>query len=315
MICNKYELLEKIGQGTFSQIYKGRNIRTGELIAIKIEPKTVTIKLLQNETRIYKYLNAFLHSSKFIHEPPSVVLNETSFNHDRTKFSLNEKSFHHDRTNFGLNEARYQATHIPTMKWFGVDSTNYYMVISLLGKSLESFKREQPTGHISLSTTLYIGIQMVRLLKIIHTSQLIHRDVKPDNFLFGVGAADQQLHMIDFGFCKKYNSNLFPSKTSNIIGTPKFASIAAHELNELSRKDDLESVGYILIYLFMGELAWDNILDNNIIKIMKLHMIEFENTEIPPVFINYLINVRKIAFHETPNYEKLLSILTHDTNN
>ena len=290
MICNKYELLEKIGQGTFSQIYKGRNIRTGELIAIKIEPKTVTIKLLQNETRIYKYLNAFLHSSKFI----------------------NEKSFHHDRTNFGLNEARYQATHIPTMKWFGVDSTNYYMVISLLGKSLESFKREQPTGHISLSTTLYIGIQMVRLLKFIHTSQLIHRDVKPDNFLFGVGAADQQLHMIDFGFCKKYNSNLFPSKTSNIIGTPKFASIAAHELNELSRKDDLESVGYILIYLFMGELAWDNILDNNIIKIMKLHMIEFENTEIPPVFINYLINVRKIAFHETPNYDKLLFNLTHE---
>ena len=57
MICNKYELLEKIGQGAFSQIFKGRNIRTNELIAIKIEPKTATIKLLQNETRIYKYLN------------------------------------------------------------------------------------------------------------------------------------------------------------------------------------------------------------------------------------------------------------------
>ena len=286
MICNKYELLEQIGQGAFSQIFKGRNIRTNELIAIKIEPKTATIKLLQNETRIYKYLN-----------------------------ELNETSFHHDRTKNGLNETRYQATHVPTMKWFGVDSTNYYMVISLLGKSLESLKREQPTGRISLSTTLHIGIQMVRLLKFIHASQLIHRDVKPDNFLFGIGAAEQQLHIIDFGFCKKYNSNMFPSKTSNIIGTPKFASISAHELNELSRQDDLESVGYILIYLFMGELAWDNIVDNNTIKIMKLHMIEFEHTEIPPLFINYLINVRKIAFHETPNYEKLLSNLIHDANN
>jgi serine/threonine protein kinase len=267
MICNKYELLEQIGKGAFSQIYRGRNIRTNELIAIKIEPKTATIKLLQNETRIYKYLNSS------------------------------------------------DATHIPTMKWFGVDSANYYMVISLLGKSLESLKREQPTGRISLSTTLHIGIQMVRLLKFIHASQLIHRDVKPDNFLFGIGAAEQQLHIIDFGFCKKYNSNMFPSKTSNIIGTPKFASISAHELNELSRQDDLESVGYILIYLFMGELAWDNIVENNTIKIMKLHMIEFEHTEIPPVFINYLINVRKIAFHETPNYEKLLSNLIHDANN
>jgi serine/threonine protein kinase len=267
MICNKYELLEKIGQGAFSQIYRGRNIRTGELIAIKIEPKTAIIKLLQNETRIYKYLNSS------------------------------------------------EATHIPTMKWFGVDSTNYYMVISLLGKSLESFKREQPTGRISLSTTLHIGIQMVRLLKFIHTSQLIHRDVKPDNFLFGLGAAEEHLHIIDFGFCKKYNSNSFPSKTSNVIGTPKFASIAAHELNELSRHDDLESVGYILIYLFMGELAWDNIVNNNEIKIMKLHMIEFDNTKIPSIFINYLITVRKMAFYETPNYEKLLSNLIHDTNN
>jgi serine/threonine protein kinase len=267
MICNKYELLEKIGHGAFSQIYRGRNIRTNELIAIKIEPKTATIKLLQNETRIYKYLNSS------------------------------------------------DATHIPTMKWFGVDSTNFYMVISLLGKSLETFKREQPTGRISLSTTLQIGIQMVRLLKFIHTSQLIHRDIKPDNFLFGNGEQQEQLYIIDFGFCKKYKSNSFPSKTSNIIGTPKFASISAHELNELSRHDDLESVGYILIYLFMGELAWDNIVDNNIIKMMKLHMIEVTNTEIPPVFINYLINVRKSAFHETPNYEKLLSNLIHDTNN
>ena len=267
MICNKYELLEKIGQGAFSQIYRGRNIRTNELIAIKIEPKTATIKLLQNETRIYKYLNSS------------------------------------------------DATHIPIMKWFGVDSTNYYMVISLLGKSLETFKREQPTGRISLSTTLDIGIQMVRLLKFIHTSQLIHRDIKPDNFLFGNGEQQEQLYIIDFGFCKKYKSNSVPSKTSNIIGTPKFASISAHELNELSRHDDLESVGYILIYLFMGELAWDNTVDNNIIKMMKLHMIEVANTEIPSVFINYLINVRKTEFHETPNYEKLLSNLMHDTNN
>jgi len=269
MICNKYELLEKIGQGAFSKIYRGRNIRTNELIAIKIEPKTATIKLLQNETRIYKY----------------------------------------------LNETRHQTTHVPIMKWFGVDPTNYYMVISLLGKSLETFKREEPTGRISLLTTLHIGIQMIRLLKFIHASQLIHRDVKPDNFLFGNGEQQDQLYIIDFGFCKKYKSNSVPSKTSNIIGTPKFASISAHELNELSRQDDLESVGYILIYLFMGELAWDNIVDNNIIKMMKLHMIETENAEIPQVFINYLINVRKIAFHETPNYEKILSNLMHDTNN
>jgi hypothetical protein len=65
----------------------------------------------------------------------------------------------------------------------------------------------------------------------------------------------------------------------------------------------------------MGELAWDKIVDNKVIKIMKLHMIQFDNTEIPPAFINYLITVRNMAFYETPNYEKLISNLMHDTNN
>lgn len=254
MICNKYELLEKIGQGAFSQIFKGRNVRTGELIAIKIEPKTATIKLLQNETRIYKYLNE-------------------------------------------IDNIRLR---IPTMKWFGVDHANYYMVISLLGKSLESFKREQPTGRVSLSTVLHIGIQMIRLLESIHKAHLIHRDVKPDNFLFGIGDHKEQLHIIDFGFCTKYKTNVAVSKSSNLIGTPKFASIAAHEFTELSRCDDLESVGYILIYLFMGELEWAQIVDNDTIKIMKLRV--KSNTEIPRVFIDYLENVKNM------DYTNLMSI-------
>ena len=253
MICNKYELLEKIGQGAFSQIFKGRNIRTGELIAIKIEPKTATIKLLQNETRIYKYLNEI------------------------------------------------EGIRIPTMKWFGVDTANYYMVISLLGKSVESFKREQPGGQVSLSTVLNIGIQMIRLLESIHKAQLIHRDVKPDNFLFG----KEQLYMIDFGFCTKYKTNVTACKSSNLIGTPKFASIAGHEFVELSRCDDLESVGYILIYLFMGELEWDQISDNDTIKMMKMRI--SENTEIPRVFIDYL---KKVKNMKTLNYDRLISGFT-----
>jgi serine/threonine protein kinase len=257
MFANKYLTIEQIGQGTFSQIYKGRNIRTNELVAIKVESKSATIKLLQNETRIYQYLNG--HKG------------------------------------------------IPTIKWFGVDDTNYYMVISLLGKSLETFKREQPNERISLSIVLNIGIQIIRLLETIHETQLIHRDVKPDNFLFG---KDDNINIIDFGFCKNYikNGKHIPLvKIANIIGTPNFISISTHELNELSRRDDLESLGYMLIYLFMGKLEWEHITDNNIIKNMKYNI--FENTQIPLVLLEYITYIKNMKFNENPDYNRIISLL------
>lgn len=90
MIANKYNIIEKIGSGTFGSIYKGQNIRTGEDVAIKVEPLQNGTNLLKNEARIYQYLKG------------------------------------------GIG--------IPQVKWFGVDNTNNYMVINLLGESLQAYK-------------------------------------------------------------------------------------------------------------------------------------------------------------------------------
>jgi len=257
LIGNKYKLLEKIGEGAFGSIYKGENIRTQELVAIKVEPIENNTKLLKNESIIYQFL----------------INNE------------------------GL----------PNVKWFGKDKNNYYMVLNLLGESLQSLKDRKNT--FSLKLVLQIGIQIITLLKMIHNKGLIHRDIKPENFLLGLNNKNRQIYIIDFGFCKTFlngNKHIDMKKTNNIIGTNNFASVNAHEFKELSRRDDLESLGYMLVYFYIGDLMWKDYSNNEMIKIMKNNIINDEN--IPKIILKYFEIIRCLEFKETPKYEFLINI-------
>lgn len=253
-INNKYIILEKLGSGSFGIIYKGQNTRTGENVAIKVEPLKNNTKLLKNESIIYHYL-------------------------------------------LGLKG-------IPNVKWFGKDEYNYYMVIDLLGNSLEDIKITR--GTFSLKLVLQVGIQCIDLLERLHEKKLIHRDIKPDNFLLGIKNNIKQIYLIDFGFCKTFDIKNATKYSNNLIGTPIFASINAHEFRELSFADDMESLGYMLIYLFLDTLPWqkENMTKDEFIR-MKKNI--YNDTRIPIVLLKYIKIVSLLTFDERPNYNKLKS--------
>jgi casein kinase 1 len=213
-----------------------------------------------------------------------------------------------------LNESRkYQyLSHlpgIPNIKWFGKDLSNYYMVINLLGDSLESFIQKTKT-RFSLKMTLYIGIQIIKLLKTIHERTLVHRDIKPDNFLFGPDNDKRQLHLIDFGFCKSYlttnDKHIEMKNTSGLIGSPTYASINAHDFKELSRRDDLESLGYTLVYLYLGKLKWQQ-ETYTIGEIKQLKIELFDDTRLPHILLDYIKYTRSLEFKENPDYDKIIN--------
>jgi casein kinase I family protein HRR25 len=202
---------------------------------------------------------------------------------------------------------------IPQVKWYGKDSRNYYMVLNLLGDSLETIKEQK--GKFSLKTILQIGINVLDLLLTIHEAGLIHRDIKPDNFLLSLSDANKKINIIDFGLCKSYLNNekhIEMKQTSSLIGTPTYASINAHNFMELSRRDDLESLGYMLIYFYLGELEWQKTdsINHDLIKEMKTNIIY--NTKIPPILIEYIKFVRTIEFEETPFYHILFEMLKRE---
>ena len=161
-----------------------------------------------------------------------------------------------------------------------------------------------------------MGCQILSLLKSIHEKGLIHRDIKPDNFLFGI-SDKEQVYLIDFGFCKSYlhhNEHIPCKKTKKIIGSANFASIHSHEHMELSRRDDLESLGYVLYYLYNDKLPWShcNLWEdyenhNEKIKGDKKNLIYLK--EIPLFLKEYMKTVHSLSFEETPPYDFLTEIM------
>lgn len=146
---------------------------------------------------------------------------------------------------------------IPTVKWFGKDENNYYMVFQLLGESLET--RMQRLYKFSLEQTMEIGKNILAILKKVHHYGYIHQDIKPDNFLFDMDG--KQIFIIDFGLCKVFKRENMNKKSKSIIGTPCFASIRAHECCNQSKRDDLESLAYMLFYFVLGHLPWKHQTD------------------------------------------------------
>jgi serine/threonine protein kinase len=203
---------------------------------------------------------------------------------------------------------------IPKVLWFGMYNNNYYMAMNILGQSLRDII--ESNSLLSLDNVLLLGIQMVRRLESIHSLGLIHRDVKPDNFLFGCNDKTDILYLIDFGLCKKYvdgENHIIERKGRKLIGTPNYVSINVHNGVEASRRDDLESVVYIMSYLLYGKLVWfeyfnkdDNLMNETICKMKAQFM---ENTNIPIQLRMFFGYCREIPFSSTPNYEYICRIL------
>lgn len=194
---------------------------------------------------------------------------------------------------------------IPQVKWYGSTEEYNYMVLPLFGDSLSS-------KTFSLVESLSIGQKIVRILSFIHEKGLIHRDIKPENIVFNKKGTD--IYIIDFGLCRKYidnnNEHIEMNKRNTIIGTPNFVSVNVHNGIEPSRRDDLISVAYIILYLINGGLPWLGLErggEMKEIKLQKQFILEWSKT--PLQLVAYIKYCENLKFDETPDYEYLIKSL------
>ncbi|KAK2961147.1 putative Casein kinase I [Blattamonas nauphoetae] len=144
--------------------------------------------------------------------------------------------------------------------FFGEQDGFYILVIDLLSKNLDDVNRKDKR-KLSLEGLAAIAVQAVTRLEELHSKGFLHRDMKPENLIFGTGKHKDMVYLIDFGLSKRYIDSRtgvhIPFRTGkSLTGTPRYTSIGAHIGMELDRRDDLESLCYVLLYLLEGTLPW-----------------------------------------------------------
>ena len=209
---------------------------------------------------------------------------------------------------------------IPFIKSFGISTEYNVLVMELLGKSLE-YLFEKKNNKFSLKTVCMLGIQMITRLQYIHNKHILHRDIKPDNFIMGLDNNSWKVYLIDFGLSKKYRSSktlkhINFAEHKKLIGTARYASINALAECEQGRRDDMEALGYVLMYFLKGNLPWQGLkINKREDRYRKIYEKKKETTAeelckgFPKEFCEFVKYTRKLEFEEEPDYDYLRNLL------
>ena len=281
MINGTYSIIKMLGCGAFGEIHLAYDTTLRVLRAIKFEMASHKNPALKHEYSVLEQLNKVENNVITKNPEPVIGIPKVYF--------------------FDRLEGRFN-----------------YMVMDLLGPSLSDlFQLKERI--FSLETVLLLAIQILSRIEFIHEKGFLHRDIKPENFVIGLNEKSNLVHIIDFGLSKRYKDknsgrHIPYRENRHLVGTVRYASINAHLGIEQSRRDDIEGIGYVLVYLYLGRLPWQSKQDKGkpqLSKIMEKKLVtppEILCKKMPVEFSYYFHYCRNLKFEDRPDYNTLKSL-------
>lgn len=192
------------------------------------------------------------------------------------------------------------------------NNNNKILITELLNDDLENILIRY--SNLDLKSVLMITLELIKTIEIIHDAGYLHRDIKPENIMYKNYDFNKScIYLIDFGLAKKYihnSSHIKYKENKSLTGTLIFCSINSLLGFESSRRDDMESIGYTIIYLLLGNLPWQDMTfnfsdDKEKVLSMKL-MISSKMLckYLPEEFREYLDMCKNLNFFSRPEYDK-----------
>jgi tau tubulin kinase len=186
-----------------------------------------------------------------------------------------------------------------------------YVIMTLVGKSLQDLRKEGQGGHLSLSSALRAGRQCLEATADLHNIGYLHRDIKPGNFAVGRAEVAQQrtVFILDFGLARKFVKDTgeirTPRAAAGFRGTVRYAPINCHRSKELGRKDDLETWFYMQVELTLGRLPWSAVQDMH--EVGRLKEANRHDGSLfagcPPQYPPILQYIDGLQYWDQPDYE------------
>ena len=231
MINGTYSIVKMLGFGAFGEIHLAYDTSLRVLRAMKFEMTTHKNPQLKHEYSVLEQLNKH-DTNTNTSQPQNIIGTDT--------FTGVPKVYYFDRLEHKYN----------------------FLVMEFLGPSLgDLFQLKE--RNFGMETVLMLAIQILTRIEYIHEKGFLHRDIKPENFVIGLNEKSNLVYLIDYGLSKRYKDknsgqHIPYRENKQLVGTVRYASINAHLGIEQSRRDDLEGIGYVLVYFYLGRLPWQN---------------------------------------------------------
>jgi len=288
-IIDDYKIVQLVGSGSFGSIYRGQHIKTAEIRIFKfaLEKTNASQQLLaefHNYQEIYKGLKGLKQSN--------------------------------------LLQAPMHVGTIPDVYKLGEYQGHAYMTMELLGSNLSELVKKTFQQHFSFKTVLMIADQLLTCLQKMHSSCYLHCDLKPENIMIGIGNNPKELYLVDMGLAYPYwdetksgpNQHIPLREFKELNGTPRYLSMNVHLGLQQSRRDDIESWFYVIMYFLNGGLPWSE--PKQLTKSLQFEEIYKQKAQLLKdncSFFNNIDNEWKLIFHsictlrfdQSPDYNQI----------